>query len=102
MGEKEIPGWKLVHGRGTRKWTQVDKTIVALSRKAGLLKADCYVKPKLLSPAQIEKAAAKIGRVTKQYFSEFWEMGSGGPTIALNSDPREPYKSNPEEDFKDA
>jgi hypothetical protein len=103
MGDIEVPGWKLVHGRGTRNWIVEAAELLKLARKVGLLKRLCYSEPKLLSPYAIEQAAAKKGKLTgrqaKIYFGDLWESTPGGPAIAPENDPRDTYRRSPEDDF---
>ncbi len=103
MDEQELPGWKLVHGRSSRNWTVEEEEVIKTGRKAKLLKGECFTTPKLLSPPAIEKAAAKKGMTGKEayaHFVELYEVELGGPAIAPESDPRVPYKSDPEDDFE--
>lgn len=50
-----VPGMKLVHKTGHRKWTDKGE-VIKKYRKWGLKKEDIFVDPKLKSPAQLEKA----------------------------------------------
>ncbi len=104
MDEAEVPGYKLVNGRGSRSWTADEATVIKAGRMAGLLKAACLSAPKLLSPNQIETAAAKkggklSGPAAKAHFKSLWESVAGGPTVAREDDPRRPYRSTAEDDF---
>ncbi len=102
MDEQVVPGWKLVHGRGTRAWTAEETEVLRLAKKAGLLKAACFSVPKLLSPHGLEQAAARggmTGREAGAHFSEAWDKTPGGPAIAPDDDPREPYRGDPADDF---
>ena len=102
MDEREIVGWKLVHGRGSRAWTVEEKDVLRFARQAGILKAGCFTAPKLLSPHGLEKAAAKGGMTSKgasAHFADLWESILGGPAIAPEDDPRKPYVHSPEDDF---
>lgn len=90
----KIDGFKLVAKRASRTWTDAEEAekalrrIVKSSRGENNLKAsDILVKPKLLSPAQIEK-------VLKQKHIDFGKVGdyiasvSSGSTLAPESDKR--------------
>ncbi len=103
MGECEVPGWKLVHGRGTREWTAEEVEVIRIARAAGLLKAACFSAPKLLSPYGMEQAAAKggklSGREAKGHFGDLWENIPGGPAVAPEDDPRAAFRRSPEDDF---
>lgn len=79
-----IPGWKLVHGRASRKWESEPKVIAALANYG----TDIYTDPELLSPAQMEKmikakgddpAATLAGLITT----------TRGVSVAHESDKRE-------------
>lgn len=55
----ELPGFKLVRGRGTRKWSDEQKLIDAIgmsSTEVEILDEHIYTDRKVLSPAQMEKA----------------------------------------------
>ncbi len=54
----DVPDWKLVDKRATRKWIDPDATAEYLKRK---LKAKNAMVSKVVSPAQAEKAAKKLG-----------------------------------------
>lgn len=47
----EIPGWKLAKARANRVWKDEETATAALVKKYG---NEAYVKPKLLSPAQVD------------------------------------------------
>lgn len=57
---EDVPGWKLVKGWGNRAWAS-DVDVAATLRKRGFRKKDIFVqtKPKLKSPAQVEKIKMK-------------------------------------------
>jgi len=103
MDGREVPGFKLVNGRGSRVWASDEATVIKTARAAGLLKGACFSVPKLLSPHGIETAAAKGGKVSgpaaKAAFKSLWESVPGGPAIADEDDPRRPYQSSAAEDF---
>jgi hypothetical protein len=50
---RDVTGWKLVEGRATRKWSDEGKAEALLKK---YLKKKAYTEPKLISPAQAEKA----------------------------------------------
>lgn len=80
---EEVPGWKLVAKRATRKWkdeTEADGTLTALG-----LDEDTRFTRKLVSPAQAEKALKTI----KQKLPEnLVSKESSGFNLAPDSDPR--------------
>ncbi len=76
----ELPGWKLVNGRSSRKWTDAGAVAQEAKKK---FKDKAYTVPELLSPAQLEKIAGKdwvAKRVTNF---------SGNTTLVPESDKRE-------------
>ena len=76
----EIPGWKLVAKRGTRKWADQGKATDALAA----LGID-PIKKELVSPAQAEK----LLKAKKQNLPEGLTVSvSSGDTLAPESDPR--------------
>ena len=87
-GEK-IPGYKVVEGRSTRCWTDQDKALDKL-QESGVDRALIYDSvPKTL--AQLEKmlGTAKF----KELVGEFVTKPQGKPTIAPESDSRQPFSS---------
>ena len=78
-----VPGYKLVPKRATRQWFDESKAEQALMA-AGLGADDIY-KRELLSPAQAEKVAKRLG-VT--FPTDQVVAVSSGNTIAPESDPR--------------
>lgn len=87
-GEK-IPGYKVVEGRSTRCWTDQDKALDKL-QESGVDRAVIYDSvPKTL--AQLEKM---LGTVKfKELVGEFVTKPQGKPTIAPESDSRQPFSS---------
>lgn len=88
---EDIPGWKLVDKRPTRKWTDPE----AVTLKIGV-DAEYYTEPKLRSPAQIEKL---VGKRKMAELNPFVEKKSSGHTLAPTSDPRPPAQVARLEDF---
>ena len=80
----EIPGWKLVEGRRTRRWSADESTVVAALEKAGIGIDDLYEK-KLISVAT---ACKKLGKSKEKDVESIVEWGSGKPTIASEDDRR--------------
>ena len=79
---EDIPGWKLVDKRATRKWKDEDAILAAG------VSPELLTKPELRSPAQVEKILGK-----KKFEKEFGGVvvkQSSGHTLAPVSDPRPP------------
>lgn len=88
---EEIPGFKLVDKRATRKYGDEDAARAALTDPA-------YLKePKLKSPAQLEKQLGKKKYAT--LVAPFVVKESSGFTLAPVSDPRPPAQVAQLEDF---
>lgn len=87
-GEK-IPGYKVVEGRSSRAWTDQDAALEKLQAN-GVDRAIIYDSvPKTL--AQLEKM---LGTVKfKELVGEFVTKPQGKPTIAPESDSRQPFSS---------
>lgn len=98
LAGNEIPGWKAVHGRSTRQFTDTDAAFEVLL-KAGTEEAILYER-KPLTLAAIEKLLGKkrFTELLKDYVS----TPPGKPTLALESDKREAIsRTSAEEDFKE-
>jgi len=79
---QKIPGYKLVQKRANRRWKFEDEVIAEkISRVC--TGQDIYSKPKLLSPAQIEKL-----KIDKNLVSSLTETPDNGTTLALAEDRR--------------
>ena len=84
---KEVPGWKLVQKRATRKW--VDEPRAGAALIAAGLPPDALYLTELRSPAQIEKIAPKAAAMAlKQVFADHVHAVSSGTTLAPESDAR--------------
>jgi hypothetical protein len=81
---QEIPGWKLVPKRATRRWTSVT---AAEAAAAGI---DGAVEHKLRSPAQIQKLCKQQGLDYDELFGNNVSSVSTGSTLVPESDPRRP------------
>jgi len=79
MRGEPVPGTKLVAKRSERTWAPEAEAELEL-----LLGREAY-KVELLSPAQVEN---KFGSLGKELTSRLARSRSGGPTVALESDPR--------------
>ncbi len=89
MNGNEIPGFKVVAGRGSRDWTDEFKVVEAL-KSAGYAAED-ITKTELLSVAAMEKAIGK--KNTEKLVGGLIEKKTGAPTVAPASDKRETYNS---------
>jgi hypothetical protein len=91
---EDIPGFKIVEKRATRKWR--DPATVAETLTGN---ADCFTTPELKSPAQVEKVLGK-----KKFASTFGDLvdkQSSGFTLVAQADPRPPATVAQLEDFSD-
>ena len=85
---EEIPGYKVVEGRGSREWfseVPVDSTLHA----AGYRPEEYMTAPQLLSPAQMEKALGK--KKVAELRGSVIVSKPGNPTVAPESDKRKPF-----------
>lgn len=78
-----FPGYKLVEGRSNRQWSDEWGAAAKLVDLLGNEKA--YTPPKLISPAQAEKA---LGKKRAGSIADFITKPSGAPTLAQENDPR--------------
>ena len=91
-----IAGWKAVHGRATRKFTDIDKAFEIL--KANGIDETMLYERKPLTLTATEKLVGKAQ--FKTLLSEHVETPLGKPTLAPLSGKREPIKrASAEEDF---
>ncbi len=94
---EEVPGWKAVHGRSSRKFTDMDAAFKILMEN-DIEEAILYER-KPLTLAKVEKTIgkAKFGELLNDYV----EMPPGKPTLVPENDKREPIKQiSAEDDFK--
>jgi len=89
-----LPNYKLVAGRGQRKW--VDKE-VAEETLIKMLGDDAYIE-KLISPTQAEKA---LGKARYEEITDLIHKPDGRPQLAQDSDPRPAIKPNAADFFND-
>jgi len=80
----DVPDWKLVPKKATRKWIDPNATAEYLKRK---LTAKVAMKSEVISPAQAEKAAKKLG--VKLRMKDRTNSKSSGTTLVPASDKRE-------------
>lgn len=89
LAGKEIPGWKVVEGRSNRAFKDTDAAIQTLI-SAGYDEALVYDrKPKTLS--ELEKMLGK--KTFADILSDQVVKPLGKPTLAPESDKREPYST---------
>ena len=83
----EVPGFKLIEGRRSRKWNDEEKAKNYLTRKLGGRKN--AVIEKVISPAQAEKKfkAGGVGTVPKHMLS-FVSWVAGSPKLAREENPK--------------
>lgn len=82
-----VPGYKVVEGRGSRDWT--DEIRVAERLRAADFASEAYLKTELLSPAALEKSIGK--KRVSELLVDLIDKKAGAPTIAPETDKREPY-----------
>ena len=93
LSGEQVPGFKVVAGRGSRSWADDLETAAALEA-AGYSRED-ITETKLLSVAQMEKALGKK-KVAELVGGQIL-ANPGAPTIAPETDKRPVY--NPADDF---
>lgn len=87
LSGEEIPGYKVVEGRGSRDWRSADE-VEAFMESSGFQSAE-YLKTELLSPYQMERSIGK--KRAAELLSDFIITKPGSPTIAPATDKRETY-----------
>lgn len=94
----EVPGWKAVHGRSSREWSDFEEAFGALI--AGGIDESILYERKPLTLAQVEKEIGK--KEFNDLVGEFVVKGPGKPTLVTTDDKREAIKrEDAREDFKD-
>ena len=88
LNGKMIPGWKVVEGRSTRRFTDTDKAFEILKQN-GIDEAALYER-KPITLTQVEKliGKAKFNELLKEYVIK----PEGKPTLVPENDKREPLK----------
>jgi hypothetical protein len=81
----DIPGWKLIAKRSTRKWVNEDDASDALTF---LLEENRFAPQELLSPAQAEKALKRAKLSKPKHWDELIEWTDPGTTLVPADDPR--------------
>lgn len=91
---RSLPGWKLVAGRSTRKWSDQDAAFKQMETD-GINDAMLYTR----TPISLTVAEKMIGKKKfAETMSAFITKAPGAPKLAQDSDPRPAY--NPLEGFK--
>lgn len=85
LNGNEIPGWKAVHGRGSRSFTDTDEAVKVLIEK-GIAEELLYER-KYLTLAQMEKVVGK--KDFQEMVGDLIVMKEGLPTLVVESDKRE-------------
>lgn len=84
-----IPGYKMVHGKGSREWVD-EKQLVKWLLSETELEADDLYKSQLKSPAQIEKLDSTLKK-DKDFIKHYRKL-KGNAIMVDESDPREAIK----------
>lgn len=86
---REISGFKVVEGRGSRDWTDLDAAFAALQER-GVAEAMLYER-KPVTPPALEKA---LGKPTfAETAGDLVAKKPGKPALVPESDPRKPYNA---------
>lgn len=93
---EQIPGWKAVEGRSNRKIADVDKAFEILEEN-GYEEALLYER-KPLTLTALEKTLGK--KEVALAIGDYIEKPSGAPTLAKETDKREPFKTSAADEFK--
>ena len=94
LNGEDVPGYKVVAGRGSRAWRDEVKAADAL--KAAGYTLEEITKTELLSVAAMEKALGR--KKAAELLPDLYETKTGAPTVALASDKRPAY--SPADEFK--
>ena len=89
LSGRTIPGYKVVAGKSNRVFTDEDKVLSILTRKAHLKTADCYKPRELKTLATIEKMLGK--KSFEDLLGHLVSKPIGKPTLVPASDKRESY-----------
>lgn len=87
LSGEQVPGYKVVAGRGSRAWA--DEIQVAEALKAAGYSQEDITKTELLSVAAMEKAIGK--KRASELLEDLIEKRTGSPTIAPENDKRPVY-----------
>ena len=81
-----VPGWMLSPRTGNRRWKDKEEDTAAKLREIGVKTAEMYTRPKLVSPAQIEKILKKE---YKPLIGPLVERPQGSPVLMRATEARE-------------
>ena len=84
---EEVPGFKVVEGRGSRAWSDESEVFVTLY--AAEFTREDVTKTELLSPAAMEKAIGK--KRVAELVGSLIVSKPGSPTVAPEGDKRKPF-----------
>lgn len=93
---EDVPGWKAVEGKSNRAIVDVDKAFEILEAN-GYDNSILYEK-KPLGLTQLEKVVGK--KKLTEAIGDYIEKPKGKPTLAKESDKREPFKISAADEFK--
>ncbi len=96
LNGEQIPGWKAVEGRSNRKIADVDKAFEILEEN-GYEEALLYER-KPLTLTALEKTLGK--KEVALAIGDYIEKPKGAPTLAKETDKREPFKTSAADEFK--
>ena len=88
LNGEQIPGYKVVEGRGSREWSNPDE-VEYLLYGADYDKEQYMTEPQLLSPAALEKSIGK--KKVAELVGALIVSKPGNPTVAPESDKRKPF-----------
>lgn len=93
---ENVRGWKAVEGKSNRKLVDVDKAFAILEAN-GYDEAILYEK----TPLTLTKLEKVVGKTKlSEAIGDYIEKPKGAPTLAKETDKREPYRVSAAEEFK--
>lgn len=93
---REVPGYKLVAGRSTRRWANEEQAVQFLLDR-GLDVDDIYTQPKFIGPSPAEKLMSLQIRKSEE-FQALIVKPEGKPTLAKEDDKRPALKTQSAEE----
>ncbi len=88
LAGREIAGWKVVEGRGSREWSNGADSAFAELQARGVNEALLWDR-KPVSVAALEKTLGK--KQFAELANGLWKKSPGKPTLAPETDPRKPF-----------
>ena len=82
-----VPGWKLVPGRNSKKWTVEDSEVEKVLKSCGLRITDIYER-KVPTPAAAEAKVKIKGRKQMEKLEPIIKLQPGAPVLAPTSSPK--------------